>query len=195
MWHFDRCGYLLIKNVMDPAWIAVARAAIDANLERIIYRGVGKQVGPCVRNHLGILCVSAVLLIAVDATTGVPVLSCCFGGTVPSLQMDGDVTLAAIPGAPTIAGTGRPDLQGLLALPAPHCEPFRKMLAHPAVLSRLAWMQGPGAVCTQHTVRHQLQLLSIVISCLLLSLSLSRSLCRRNPPPPLLAFAAPLILS
>ena len=66
-------------------------------------------------------------------------------------QLDGDVTLAEIPGAPTISGTGRPDLKDLFQLPAPHNEPFLKMLAHPAVIQRLNWMIGPGYKVTQNT--------------------------------------------
>ena len=50
---------------------------------------------------------------------------------------DGDVTLGDIPGAASLSGTGRPDLVGLFDLPEPHCMPFRKMLAHPAVILRL----------------------------------------------------------
>ena len=55
---------------------------------------------------------------------------------------DSDVTLGHIPGAPTLTGTGRPDLQDLFSLPEPYCYPFRRMLAHPAVISRLNWMIG-----------------------------------------------------
>ena len=33
---------------------------------------------------------------------------------------------------------------GLYLLPSPHCEPFRKMIAHPAIVQRLNWMLGPG---------------------------------------------------
>ena len=43
------------------------------------------------------------------------------------------------------AGSKRPTGFGeLLALPRPHCEPFRRMLAHPSVVRRLLWMVGPG---------------------------------------------------
>ncbi|NKB67960.1 MAG: hypothetical protein GKR89_12940 [Candidatus Latescibacteria bacterium] len=66
-------------------------------------------------------------------------------------QLDGDVTLADIPGAPTISGTGRPDLRGLFELPAPHNAPFLKMLAHPAVIQRLNWMIGAGYRVSQNT--------------------------------------------
>ena len=42
------------------------------------------------------------------------------------------------------AGTGRPMLPGILEFPKPDCEPFRNMLAHPAVVSRLRVMCEPG---------------------------------------------------
>ena len=38
----------------------------------------------------------------------------------------------------------RPRLGGLYQLPKPHCEPFRKMIAHPAIVQRLNWMLGYG---------------------------------------------------
>ncbi|MDE0966316.1 MAG: phytanoyl-CoA dioxygenase family protein, partial [Candidatus Latescibacteria bacterium] len=66
-------------------------------------------------------------------------------------KLDGDVTLADIPGAPTISGTGRPDLKDLFQLPAPHNEPFLKMLAHPAIIQRLNWMIGAGYKVSQNT--------------------------------------------
>ena len=64
---------------------------------------------------------------------------------------DSDVTLGHIPGAPSITGTGRPDLQDLFNLPEPYCQPFRRMLAHPAVISRLNWMIGAGYTVTQNS--------------------------------------------
>jgi hypothetical protein len=48
-------------------------------------------------------------------------------------------------GSETLAGTGRPTLGGLLELPEPYCEPFRKMVSYPAVQHRLTWMGGSGA--------------------------------------------------
>ena len=108
-WAFDTQGFLLVEGVMDDAWVDAAVAAIDANLDRLVYRGVGDN------------------------------------------KLDGDVTLADIPGAPTISGTGRPDLKDLFQLPAPHNAPFLKMLAHPAVIQRLNWMIGPGYRVTQNT--------------------------------------------
>ena len=106
-WAFDTNGYLLVEGVMDDDWIDAAVAGIDANLDRMVYRGVG--------------------------------------------DVDNDVTLAEIPGAPTISGTGRPDLRDLFQLPAPHNEPFLKMLAHPAVIRRLNWMIGAGYRVSQNT--------------------------------------------
>jgi len=47
-------------------------------------------------------------------------------------------------GSKSQAGTGRPLLSGLLDLPDPYNEPFRKMIAHPAVVQRLNWMKGSG---------------------------------------------------
>ncbi|MFP6643957.1 MAG: phytanoyl-CoA dioxygenase family protein, partial [Candidatus Latescibacterota bacterium] len=107
-WAFDTNGYLLVEGVMDDEWIDAAVAAIDANLDRLIYRGAGDK-------------------------------------------LDGDVTLADIPGAPTISGAGRPDLKDLFQLPAPHNASFLKMLAHPAVIQRLNWMIGAGYRVTQNT--------------------------------------------
>jgi ectoine hydroxylase-related dioxygenase (phytanoyl-CoA dioxygenase family) len=66
-------------------------------------------------------------------------------------KLDGDVTLGDIPGAPTISGTGRPDLKDLFQLPTPHNAPFLKMLAHPAIIQRLNWMIGAGYRVTQNT--------------------------------------------
>ncbi|MCZ6635055.1 MAG: phytanoyl-CoA dioxygenase family protein [bacterium] len=48
-------------------------------------------------------------------------------------------------GSKVLAGTGRPALGGLLELPEPYCEPFRKMVAHPPVEHRVTWMGGSGA--------------------------------------------------
>ena len=47
-------------------------------------------------------------------------------------------------GSVSQAGTGRPLLPGLLDLPAPYNAPFRRMIAHPAVVQRLNWMGGSG---------------------------------------------------
>ena len=47
-------------------------------------------------------------------------------------------------GSESLAGTGRPVLPGLLELPAPYNEPFRKMVAHPMIEHRLNWMGASG---------------------------------------------------
>ena len=51
---------------------------------------------------------------------------------------------SAAKGSEILAGTGVPSLHELLELPKPHCEPFRKMIADPAVVQRLTWMMGSG---------------------------------------------------
>jgi len=47
-------------------------------------------------------------------------------------------------GSKSQAGTGRPLLPGLVDLPAPYCDSFRRMIAHPAVVHRLNWMGASG---------------------------------------------------
>jgi hypothetical protein len=47
-------------------------------------------------------------------------------------------------GSVSQAGTGRPLLTGLLELPDPHNEPFRRMIAHPDIIQRLTWMGASG---------------------------------------------------
>ena len=38
----------------------------------------------------------------------------------------------------------RPRVGGLYELPKPHCDPFRRMIGHPAIVKRLNWMLGYG---------------------------------------------------
>jgi ectoine hydroxylase-related dioxygenase (phytanoyl-CoA dioxygenase family) len=67
-------------------------------------------------------------------------------------------------GSNILGGTGVPSLHGLLELPKPHCDPFRKMIADPAVVQRLTWMMGSGfllrnirAICSvKGTAGHRL---------------------------------------
>ncbi len=47
-------------------------------------------------------------------------------------------------GSNKLEGTGRPELYGMLGWPAPHREPFRKLLVHPVVVSRLNEISGMG---------------------------------------------------
>ena len=44
----------------------------------------------------------------------------------------------------SLDGTGRPELRGLLQLPEPHCDPFRRMVAHPLIEHCLNWMGASG---------------------------------------------------
>jgi len=87
---WDLNGYLVLRGVMDEAWLAEANAAIDRFEDKI-------EVGE---------------------------------------ELSG--------GSQSLAGTGRPLLNGLIQLPAPYCDPFRRMLAHPVVEHRLNWMGASG---------------------------------------------------
>ena len=87
---WDLNGYLVLRGVMDEAWLAEANAAIDKFEDRVV---VGEELS---------------------------------GGST------------------SLAGTGRPLLNGLTQLPAPYCDPFRRMLAHPAVEHCLNWMGASG---------------------------------------------------
>ena len=51
----------------------------------------------------------------------------------------------------SLAGKGRPLLPKLMELPKPYCAPFRRMVAHPAIVKRLTWMGGSGFRCGQPT--------------------------------------------
>jgi len=94
---WDLCGYLIMRNVMDPAWLDAANAALDRFEDRI---KVGEELAR---------------------------------------------------GSQNLAGTGRPVLDGLIHLPKPYCDPFRKMLAHSAVEHRLNWMGASGLRCAGPT--------------------------------------------
>lgn len=87
---WDLCGHIVVRNVMDAAWLEAANEAIDKFADRIVVGGAPHK------------------------------------------------------GSKTLAGTGRPDLGGLFELPKPYCDPFREMIAHPAVVHRLNWMEGSG---------------------------------------------------
>ena len=87
---WDLCGYVILRNVMDDAWIAAAHEAIDQFRDRF------------------------------------------------DLEPDGTN------GSRRLAGAPFPSLHGLFDFPHPYCEPFREMIAHPAVVQRLNWMMGSG---------------------------------------------------
>jgi len=44
----------------------------------------------------------------------------------------------------SLVGTGRPELKAVLQLPAPYCDPFRRMVAHPVIEHCLNWMGASG---------------------------------------------------
>ncbi|MFT5370107.1 MAG: ectoine hydroxylase-related dioxygenase (phytanoyl-CoA dioxygenase family) [Candidatus Latescibacterota bacterium] len=87
---WDLNGYLVLRGVMDEAWLAEANAVVDAFEDQIVV---------------------------------------------------GEVTSGK---SKSLVGTGRPELKGLLQLPAPHCDPFRRMIAHSVIEHRLNWMGASG---------------------------------------------------
>lgn len=46
-----------------------------------------------------------------------------------------------------LADTDKLSLKDIFELPKPHCDPFREMAVHPAVILRLNWMMGSGFRC------------------------------------------------
>jgi ectoine hydroxylase-related dioxygenase (phytanoyl-CoA dioxygenase family) len=48
-----------------------------------------------------------------------------------------------------LRGTHRSKLDDAWSLPQPHGEPFRRMIAHPAIIARLNWMMGSGYEVTK----------------------------------------------
>ena len=93
--HWDLCGHLVLRGVMDADWLAAANEAIDANADQI--------------------------------STG------------------GSAAGDSKPLAGT--GVGRSSMGNPWQLPAPHGEPFQRMIAHPALIQRLNWIMGSGFEC------------------------------------------------
>ena len=89
-YHWDLCGHLLVKGLMDADWIAAANAAIEANADRAVTVAGGMQNSNRLR------------------------------------------------------GTHTTRMPAAWNLPQPYCEPFRRMIAHPAIIERLNWMMGSG---------------------------------------------------
>ena len=48
-----------------------------------------------------------------------------------------------------LAGRHRDSMSDPWELPEPYCEPFRRMIAHPALIRRLNWIMGSGFECRQ----------------------------------------------
>ena len=46
-------------------------------------------------------------------------------------------------------GVGRSSMGDPWTLPSPHGEPFRRMIAHPALIQRISWIMGSGYECMQ----------------------------------------------
>ncbi len=95
--HWDLCGHLVLRGVMDEDWLRAANEAIDANPDRISHGG----------------------------------------------SAAGDSTPLAG------SGVGRSSMGDPWGLPAPHGEPFQRMIADPALVQRLNWIMGSGFECMQ----------------------------------------------
>jgi ectoine hydroxylase-related dioxygenase (phytanoyl-CoA dioxygenase family) len=112
LWFWDVRGYLVVRGVMDEAWLAAAHQAIDATIAAQGdlppgHRSAFEEVPEAIfRENAG----------QWPAET--------------SARIRGDIH--------------RPRIGGLYELPAPHCEPFKRMIAHPAIVRRLNWMLGSG---------------------------------------------------
>ena len=105
-WQWNTQGFLVVRDVMDPAWLAAANAALDYHRE--------------------------------DAEVV---------GTVGASELwgwsDCSPPLAPLPEEQRAHGMLE-ETMDMMDAPPPHCDPFRKMVAHPAVVQRLNWMLGPG---------------------------------------------------
>ena len=95
-YHWDLCGHLVVKGVMDEEWLAAANEAVDLHADRI-------NAGPS-------------------------------GAGGKSRRL---------------AGSHGASMSNPWELPEPYCEPFRRMIAHPALIRRLNWIMGSGFECRQ----------------------------------------------
>lgn len=92
---FDLNGFLVLRNVLAPAEVDAANAAIDAHAASLVARAA-----PSLRN--------------------------------------------AKRGTPMSAAGARYDMGNILHLDAPHCDPFRSILAHPKLVPYYEAICGPG---------------------------------------------------
>ena len=112
LWFWDVRGYLVLRGVMDEAWLAAANRAIDAALEAQDSLPAGHPT-------------------AIE--------------DVPEQALRENDWKWPEDTSPRLYGSiNRPRIGGLYQLPEPHCEPFRRMIAHPAVVQRLNWLLGYG---------------------------------------------------
>ena len=117
LWRFDLQGHLILKGVMDSEWIAEAEAAIDAF-----------EHDASLVEHLtneGWISQAEALQRAESGT-----LSAGYGEEVPLKLRGENIPLRR--------------LTRLYELPDPFNAPFRRMIAHPAIVHRLNWMLGAG---------------------------------------------------
>jgi hypothetical protein len=105
-WQWNTQGFLVVRDVMDPAWLTAANTALDYHREDT----------------------------EVVGTVGASEL---WGWS------DCSPTLAPLPEEQRPHGMLE-ETMDMMDAPPPHCDPFRKMVAHPAVVQRLNWMLGPG---------------------------------------------------
>ena len=111
-WFWDVRGYLVLRGVMDAAWLAAANRALDAALE------MQESLPPGHPTRI----------------EDVP----------EQAYRENDYQWPEETSDRLYGTIHRPRIGGLYQLPHPHCEPFRRMIAHPAVVRRLNWMLGYG---------------------------------------------------
>jgi hypothetical protein len=112
VWFWDVRGYLVLRGVMDEAWLTAAHAAIDA---------------------------------AIEAQPNLPKGHPSAFEEVPeALLRESDWKWPEETSSRIRGDINRPRIGGLYQLPQSHCDSFRKMIAHPAIVERLNWMLGLG---------------------------------------------------
>jgi len=118
---WDLNGYLIIRQLMSPELLAAAHAAIDSQREQLSEaRDLSRQqADKAAAEHQG-----------------------SRKGNQPSPA--GGRWQDGSPHSELLSGYPRMQVYNLLSLPLPHCLPFREMAAHPAIVQRLNWVQGPG---------------------------------------------------
>ena len=112
LWFWDVRGYLVLRGVMDAAWLEAANQAVDA-----------------------------VLAAQGDLPEGHPSAI----EDVPEQALRENDWEWPEDTSPRLRGDiHRPRIGGLYQLPKPHCDAFRRMIGHPAIVQRLNWMLGYG---------------------------------------------------
>ena len=114
-WLWDMCGYMVIKGLMDPAWLAAANEAVDA-MEGEDPAAAAPTTAEAERQQ------SEKMVAANPDDPGLAIQP-------PSKEL--------------LGGTGR-RLGGEMLWPPPLCDPFRRMIACDGLLERLDWILGPN---------------------------------------------------